>query len=266
MDLKLLILISLFSLSISLFGQSKNYFQSFDNSRIAYEDLGDGTPILLIHGFISSGSSWGNGSLKQSLLNQGYRVIIPDLRGNGDSDKPLNSTYYANDAEIKDLISLIDHLELDSYMAIGYSRGSIVLAKLLTQDIRIAKAVLGGMGADFTNPNWDRRLMFAKAFAGTAPLNETTKGAVNYAKSINANLEILSHLQTYQPITSIDELQKIEIPTLVIAGDEDTDNGSPQELANHLPNSQLTIIPGDHNNTHKTSAFASEILDFLNED
>jgi len=261
-----MVLIVLFSLSISLFSQRKNHFQSFDNTRIAFEDLGTGTPVLLIHGFISSGSSWNSGSLKNSLIEQGYRVIIPDLRGNGDSDKPLDSIKYANDAEIKDLVALIDHLELKSYMAIGYSRGSIVLAKLLTQDRRISKAVLGGMGLDFTDPNWNRRLMFADAFAGIAPLNETTKGAVNYAKSINANLEILSHLQTHQPVTSIEELQKIDTSILVIAGDEDTDNGSPKELANHLSNSQLIIVPGDHNNTHKTSAFANEVLDYLKED
>ncbi|HCX23304.1 MAG: alpha/beta hydrolase [Flammeovirgaceae bacterium] len=250
-------------LSISLFGQGKNYFQSFDQTQIAFEDSGKGMPIILIHGFISSGSSWNNGILKRELIDAGYRVIIPDLRGNGDSDKPSDPLKYANDAETKDLIALANHLKLDSYMAIGYSRGSIVLAQLLTQDQRITKAVMGGMGIDFTNPEWDRRIMFAEAFAGTAPLNETTKGAVNYARSINANLKILSYLQTYQPVTSIEELQKIKTPILIIAGDEDTDNGDPGLLAEVFLNSQLVIITGGHNNAHKTPEFAKEITQFI---
>lgn len=126
--------------------------QSFDNTKIAYTDDGTGEVVLLIHGFISSGSSWNKTELKRQLLETGYRVIIPDLRGNGKSDKPQNAEAYKNDAEIKDLIALMDHLNIKSLKAVGHSRGSIVLAKLITKEVRITKAVFGGMGADFTDP------------------------------------------------------------------------------------------------------------------
>ena len=66
-------------------------------------------------------------------------------------------------------------------MAIGYSRGSIVLAKLLTKEKRISKAVFGGMGLDFTNPDWERRIAFADAFSGRTEPNTMTKGAIKYA-------------------------------------------------------------------------------------
>ena len=121
-------------------------FQSFDNTKIAFTDEGNGAPILLVHGFINSGNSWNKTVLKKELLVKGYRVIIPDLRGNGLSDKPQQEEGYSNDAEVKDLVALATHLKLKKYKAIGYSRGSIVLAKLLTVDKRIKKAVLGGMG------------------------------------------------------------------------------------------------------------------------
>lgn len=239
------------------------YFTSFDNTKIAFTDEGNGEPVLLIHGFISNGSSWGNTVLKKRLLSSGYRVIIPDLRGNGLSDRPQTAEAYQNDAEIKDLLSLADHLGLKKYVVIGYSRGSIVLAKLLTQETRISKAVLGGMGFDFTNPNWDRRIAFADAFSGRAPLNDMTEGAVNYAKSINADIKALGLLQDYQPVTSPQELQAIVIKTLVICGDQDRDNGDPEELQKHLPNSQLVIVKGDHNNTYKQVNFAEAIMAFL---
>ena len=238
-------------------------FKSFDQIEIAYSDRGEGSPVILFHGFISSGKSWESAALTKELLSQGYRVIIPDLRGNGNSEKSHVISSYDNDAEVKDIDALVKELKITSYMAIGYSRGAIVLAKLLSQDSRITKAVLGGMGIDFTNPDWNRRIMFQKAFSGEEPLNETTRGAVNYAKSIGADLEILSYLQKYQPVTSIDELHSINAQTLVIAGDQDKDNGDPKDLSEAIKNAELVIIPGDHNNTYKTQEFANKVLDFL---
>ena len=177
-----------------------NYFNSFDGVKIAYNDEGSGQTILLIHGFINSKSSWNKTELKKCLLSKGYRIITPDLRGNGDSEKPHTDEAYADNAEVKDLLALVDHLKLDNYMALGYSRGSIILAELLTQEPRITKAVLGGMGIDFTNPNWDRRLLFADAFNGKT--TDETKGAVAYAKSIKADLQALHLQQKHQPSTS----------------------------------------------------------------
>ena len=63
-------------------------FSSFDKIKIAYTEEGNGDAIMLIHGFIMDGSSWNKTELKSQLLNSGNRVIVPDLRGNGSSDKP----------------------------------------------------------------------------------------------------------------------------------------------------------------------------------
>ena len=127
---KILILCLFPMLFFSQADKNINYFKSFDEVKIAFTDEGNGVPIILIHGFISSGNSWDNAVLKNDLLQSGYRVIVPDLRGNGNSDKPETPKSYANDAEIKDLSLLADYLKLDSYAAIGYSRGSIILAKV----------------------------------------------------------------------------------------------------------------------------------------
>lgn len=261
----LLLLIALSTSHFSIGQEATEYFQSFDKTQIAYTDEGKGAPVILIHGFISSGSSWKGTALYKELLAQGYRVIIPDLRGNGKSDKPQKARAYSKNAEIKDLMALADHLKLQQYTAIGYSRGSIVLAKLLTKDSRIKQAVVGGMGLDFTNPKWPRRIQFMEAFLGTAPLTPETEGAVNYARSVGADIKVLGYLQQYQPVTSVKHLKRIKVKTLVIAGDEDLDNGSPSELNEVLPNSELAIIPGDHNNSYKTEIFSRAILGFLNQ-
>jgi pimeloyl-ACP methyl ester carboxylesterase len=245
----------------SLVYAQSNFLKTHDGVEISYTDEGFGKPVLLIHGFINSRKSWDNTVLKEQLLEKGYRVIVPDLRGNGTSGKPQNEEAYQNDAEVKDLQLLMSHLNTKNYYAIGYSRGSIVLAKLLTADKRIDKAVLGGMGIDFTNPDWDRRIMFMKAFDGE--ITEETKGAVAYAKSIKADLRSLHLQQKYQPVTSISELKSVGTKILVIAGDEDLENGDPKQLQKTFKKGKLVIVPGDHNGTYKTKAFSETILKFL---
>ena len=262
------ILVFIVTLLFSCTSQQKNKkdFVSFDETKIAYADEGNGEAVLLIHGFIVDGDvNWANSDLKKQLLNKGYRVIIPDLRGNGNSDKPQNEDAYKNNAETKDLMALIDHLDIENYMAVGYSRGSIVLANLLTKEDRITKAVFGGMGIGFTNPNWDRRIEFGNVFSGRTEPNEMTRGAVNYAKYANVDFKILGYLQDYQPETSIAEINKISIKTLVICGDEDLDNGNPSELQMELPNSKLSLVSGDHMSTFNSKGFAESIINFLDE-
>jgi len=200
-------LISLFL--IQVLNAQIHYFNSFDDTKIAYTVEGTGEPVLLIHGFIQNRTSWDKTVLKKELVSKGYQVIVPDLRGNGDSDKPQTEMAYRNDIEVKDLLLLMNKLGYKQYTAIGYSRGSILLAKLLTKDQRIKKAILGGMGIDFTNPNWTRRLQFAEAFNGTT--NEMTKGALDYAISIDADIKSLYLQQKHQPVTSIGELKNLEI-------------------------------------------------------
>ena len=119
------------------------------------------------------------------------------------------------------------------------------------------------MGFDFTNPNWDRRIAFADAFSGRTKLTEMTEGAVNYARSIDADIKALGFLQDYQPVTSPQELQNIKVPTLIICGDQDVDNGNPKELQQYIPNIQLTIVDGDHNNTYKQDNFAEAVMKFI---
>lgn len=253
--------ICIFLLMFSNARAQTNYFTSFDGVEITYSDEGFGKPVLLLHGFINSRTSWDKTPLKSELLKKGYRVIVADLRGNGDSGKPQTEESYANDAEVNDIKLLMSHLNSKEFYAIGYSRGSIVLAKLMTKEPRIKKAVLGGMGIDFTDPNWDRRIMFMKAFDGE--VTEETKGAVAYAKSVGANLRSLHLQQKYQPVTSIEELGAIKAKILVIAGDKDLENGNPELLHKAFGKSKLVIVPGDHNRTYKTEAFSKAILNFL---
>eukprot|EP01136_Pigoraptor_vietnamica_P012893 Opistho-1_new@53286 len=166
---KYALILSILILSFSAIkAQNLKRFTSFDGQNIAYEDTGRGKAVLLLHGFINTGANWRKTALYKDLIEKGFRVIVPDMRGNGASDKPHEDKFYQNDAEVKDLMSLISSLKIKDYTLVGYSRGAIVAAKLLTKDKRVTKAILGGVGQHFTNPDWDRRKMFTDAFSGKA--------------------------------------------------------------------------------------------------
>ncbi|MDB2606671.1 alpha/beta hydrolase, partial [Zobellia sp.] len=236
--IQLFYLVLLLLCSISVSAQTQ-FFNSFDDTKIAYKDEGEGDVILLIHGFLNTKESWDNAPLKDDLLAQGFRVIAMDLRGNGESDKPQTEEAYSFDAEVMDILFLRQHLRLKKYVAVGYSRGSIVLAKLLLKDKRIKKAVLGGMGIDFTEYRWPRRIKFMQAFNGK--VTDETQEAVDYAKSINADFRSLYLQQRFQPYTKKSHLAYVQAKVLVIAGNDDLDNGSPEKLHEAIPKSKLVI-------------------------
>ena len=243
------------------FPTDSGYFSSFDGTNIYYEVRGKGKPVLLVHGFIVNSNSWKNTALYKELLKAGYKVIILDMRGNGKSGKPHIPKAYENDAEAKDIMLLMDRLKIDSYTAVGYSRGSIITARLLVLDPRVNKAVLGGMGTDFTNPDWPRRIMFYHAMMGDSI--PELQGAVNYVKQQGFDQLALAYLQKAQPSTSKEVLGKVQQPVLIICGDKDTDNGNAGELAKLFQHSEFVTVPGVHNNAAATINFSDAVIGFL---
>lgn len=253
----------LFSIGYSAQAQtdSSGYFTSFDGVKIHYEVHGRGKPVLLIHGFTGSGSDWKNKPVTDSLLSNGFSVVLVDLRGNGLSDQPTAPEAYANNAEAKDLVGLISFLGIPMYDAVGYSRGSIILASLLVLDKRCTRAVIGGMGADFTNPFWPRRIGFYQAL-----IDDTIPGYADFRKYITQkglNPLVLAAQQKEQPSTSKAELARLNLPVLIICGDQDADNGKGSDLQLLIPNARFVEVSGNHNSTAWTAGFAEQVMLFL---
>src|ERR1051326_5101883 len=252
-----LLLFTLMILQVRALAQKgSGYFSSFDKVKIWYEEKGSGKPVLLIHGFTGKGSDWKTKPVYDSLLASGFKVISADLRGNGLSDKPHEPAAYANDAEAKDLMGLLKYLGIKKYEAVGYSRGSIILARLLVLDKNIRNAVIGGMGADFTNPMWPRRIGLYHAL-----MSDTVKGYDDFRKRIaTSGLDrlALAYQQKEQPSTSREALGKIRRKVLIICGDKDEDNGKAQELQQLIPGSRYAIVPGNHGTAAATTEFAKE--------
>jgi pimeloyl-ACP methyl ester carboxylesterase len=238
------------------------YYTSFDGTKIYYEVKGNGYPVVMIHGFTGTSQGWKSGILYDNLLKAGYKVILLDLRGNGLSDKPHTDIAYANDAEAKDIMGLLNFLNIKKYNIVGYSRGSIIASRLLVLDPRVNKTVMGGMGDAYTNPNWPRRIHAYRALMGDKNLHDVDD-MMNYIHSQHFDEQALAMQQKYQPSTSKLELSKIKTPVLIIRGTEDKENGSETQLQHMIPGSKLTYVPGDHNTASKNNQFSAAVFFFF---
>ena len=85
---------------------------------------GEGRPVILLHGFPDSAFLWRNQI--SALAGNGYKVIVPDLRGFGDSDAPRGKRHYTFDIIASDVIALLDHLDVEKVSVIGHDLGAVV--------------------------------------------------------------------------------------------------------------------------------------------
>jgi pimeloyl-ACP methyl ester carboxylesterase len=122
--------------------------QSFDSNgvKISYTVQGQGEPVILIHGWLSSADiNWALPGTT-ALLAKDHQVIALDMRGHGMSDKPTKEEAYGPEL-VEDVARLMDHLKIKKAHIIGYSMGGIVAANFMVKHPdRVLSGTLGGMG------------------------------------------------------------------------------------------------------------------------
>src|SRR6185437_7367619 len=91
---------------------------------IEYEVMGDGRPVVLIHGFPDSGRLWRH--QVPALVGAGFRVIVPDLRGYGRSDKPSDVEAYALAALAGDVLAVMGDAGVEQAHVVGHDWGAAV--------------------------------------------------------------------------------------------------------------------------------------------
>jgi pimeloyl-ACP methyl ester carboxylesterase len=101
------------------------YKQLSTGIKMAHVDMGakSKTAVVLIHGATDSYLSWSQ--IAPILANAGHRVIVPELRGHGETDKPIEGPYTA-EAHGEDIKALLESLEVNSAHLVGHSLGSFV--------------------------------------------------------------------------------------------------------------------------------------------
>jgi pimeloyl-ACP methyl ester carboxylesterase len=243
-----------------------HFFASFDGERIAWRELGEGWPVVLIHGYFSTVEvNWLRYGHAAAIAARGFRVIMPDLRGHGDSAKPHDPAAYPPDALMRDGLALIAHLGLTDYDLGGYSLGARTTVRMLANGAAPRRVVLSGMGLKGIVATAGRGGYFRNVLTNLGSFDRGTTEWMTEAflKTTKGDpVALLQILDTFVD-TPVEILAGISAPTLVVAGDEDDDNGSGAALAEALPHGVFREVPGNHMSAVTKAELGLAIADFL---
>lgn len=231
-----------------------------------YEIHGEGEPLLLIMGLSLNSKSWFR---TLPALSEHFKVIIFDNRGTGLSSKP--ETPYSIELMAEDASAVLDAAGVESAHVYGISMGGMIAQRLaLKHPERVRSLVLGcttSGGENHVQPGADvSMLMLSRASStatpeemawATAPIlysqafleNQRDRVAEDIQKRIEIPILPYAYMLQLQACLTHDtynEIEQINVPTLVIHGDEDKlvpyDNGV--TLAQKIPNAQFLTVPG----------------------
>ncbi len=273
------------------------FFADVNGLKLCYEVKGEGYPIFLVHGFGNKKEFW---IAQSDKFSNEFKVISLDCRGSGKSDRP-NEPYTA-EMLAKDVIGLMDVLQIQNAHFIGHSLGGAVVQHIaLMYPERIGKIILictfpdfplDKSGIEMFKKNWidmyeARKKDPIKAFYDKMKLRFSR----DFFKIMKEDPErkIIGILSTkdFMDIDRIDpatpqdinnftnalithkvlnKLQEIKAETLIIAGDKDRlgSKVSSEQIHQKIPNSTLKVIPGGHFvNIEKALETNKLIIDFL---
>lgn len=242
-------------------------FVSFDGTPISYRTLGEGPPVLLLHGFSANAElNWFLPGVAQKIAAAGYRVIAPDLRGHGASPGSVEETDWPRDAIARDQIALMKHLGEKPYAVVGYSMGAISALRYHLLARESGLLILGGIGDTAANEADTRRNDAFRAALDAAIAGSDAPEAAGLrarAAVTGGSLEGFRAAISSRVYTGRDLLETFDLPVLILTGDQDTDNGSGPALAALIPGARHTGLKGNHQSAVGDPAFPAAIIGFL---
>jgi len=243
----------------------------FDSAgiRIHYQEAGMGEAVVLVHGFASTAEhNWGaTGWI--AAMSERYRVIAPDVRGHGLSDKPRTPEAYGYAGMGADVTRLMDHLGIECAILIGYSMGaSIAIELMLSHADRFRAIVLGGIAYDDGLEDKADRDAISEAYRADDPA--TIKSPVarayrRFAESMPNDLKALAALidaerSPFDPAG----LAAVRLPVLIVVGTQDNAIGDPRQLETMIPGARLVMLEGrDHMSAPADPGFKDAVFEFI---
>jgi pimeloyl-ACP methyl ester carboxylesterase len=249
-------------------------FTAADGVEIAYDEWGTPSghpPVLLHHGFVADASlNWVATGVVGALVDAGRHVVALDARGHGRSGKPHDPALYGEPVMARDLRTLIDVVGASQVDLVGYSMGAVVSLITASEEPRIRRLAVGGVGAGIVElGGLDTRAIdnvaLAAALEADDPSPITDAGAQGFrlfADAIGADrMALAAHARMVHasPIA----LDRIAAPTLVLAGDADPLAARPQVLADAIAGARVQLVAGDHLGAVGDPAFTAALVEFL---
>ena len=231
--------------------ESIHRWTASDGVELAWYEMGQGRPLMLLHGLFSDAQmNWIKFGHAERIAAAGRRVIMPDLRAHGASAAPHEPAAYPKGVLVRDVHELIAHLDLREFDLGGFSLGARTVIEAVIGGVRPGRAILAGTGLDVLT-NWDRRSRFfleAIDMFDTAPRGDPHWLAIQFMRTMKVDTAavalLLGTMDDHEDEAALKAA--FTMPTLVVCGSEDEDNGSAEELARHLPDGRFVEVPGTH--------------------
>ena len=247
---------------------------------INYEIIGDGQPLLFIHGLGSSLRDWEE---QIPVFSKKFKVITLDLRGHGQTDKPKGP--YSISMFAEDIAELIKSLKIDPVHVVGISLGGAIGFHLAIDHPDITKSlVVVNMSASVPIKSLKEKQMFFLRVLIVKMMGMKKMGEV-LAKRLfikpeqeelrermasrwaeNDKKAYLSSLKTLKNWSVLERLQEIKCPTLVISSDEDyTPLSDKEEYTALISNAKLVVIEDARHavSVEKPGELNTILMDFL---
>lgn len=245
------------------------HFTSFDGTRIAVYAEGEGRPVILLHGLFSSAQmnwiKWGHAA---RLAAAGFRAIMLDFRVHGESDAPREPQAYPTGVLVRDVAALAEHFALEpgGFDLVGFSLGARTAVHTVAHGVLEPRRLcICGMGVEGLS-GWARRADFFKRVIDefdTIRAGDPAYAARTFLKSQGVDRTAARLLLDAMDDFDLAALAGITMPTAVICGDEDRDNGSAEALAALLADARYIEVPGTHMGSVTKPELGIAIADFL---
>ncbi len=212
--------------------------------RIHYQVTGDGSPLVLQHGFSESVEDWYEFGYVEKL-NQEHRLILVDARGHGASDKPHEPEAYELERLVSDIVVVLDDLHVNKAHYLGYSMGGWIgfgMAKYASA--RLDSLIIGG-----AHPYEDSFVQARKTLSnGIEAWVDRVEGLGVYSPEALArtrNNDVYALLAAIQDRPDMsDILPSMNMPCLLYAGSTDDRCERIEQCASKLSNATFLSLPG----------------------
>lgn len=238
-----------------------------DGVRLAYTEVGEGRPVILLHGHQERASIWTDSGLAGRLAARGHRVILPDLRAHGNSSKSHDPACYPPDALADDGFALVDHLGLTDYDLAGHSLGGRTVIQMLIRGATPRRAVVSGQGMLILRPAADRtrwyRTFFPAVGTGTFAPGSDEQETEDWLLSMDGDPQaLLLLLDSWADITA-EALGTFPVPVLVLTGADEHSNETGPALAATFQDGRHRTLPGDHFTVKESPQYEAALSGFL---
>jgi pimeloyl-ACP methyl ester carboxylesterase len=242
------------------------FFTGHGGTRLALHRMGAGRPVVLLHGLFSSAQvNWIKFGTAAQLAAAGFECLMPDLRVHGQSEAPHDPAAYPPDVLALDAEALVAHLGLTDFDLVGFSLGARTAARSVIRGLQPRRLVLAGMGLEGL-AGWARRQDFFVDVIdrfGTIRPGDPAYVSQQFLKTMGVDRIAARLLLGSMEDTAPAALAAITMPTLVLCGDKDNDNGSADNLVAALPHARRATIPGTHMSSVTVPEMGAELVAFL---